>query len=69
MLQNIFLDGNTFKESHSVNKKPVVGDVQAGAVIQYDRLRVSYTQIFRSKEFDDQDQPHNSGSLSVSYQF
>lgn len=69
MLQNIFLDGNTFKESHSVDKKPVVGDLQAGVVIQYDRLRVSYTQIFRSKEFDDQDQSHNYGSLGISYQF
>ncbi len=69
VLQNIFLDGNTFKDSHSVDKKPLVGDLQAGVVIQYNRLRVSYTQIFRSKEFDDQDQPHNYGSLGISYQF
>jgi len=69
VIQNIFLDGNTFKESHSVDKKPLVGDVQAGIVIQYDRLRLSYTHIFRSKEFDDQTKPHKYGSLSVSYQF
>jgi hypothetical protein len=69
VLQNIFLDGNTFKDSHSVDKKPLVGDVHAGIVLQYDRLRFSYTHIFRSKEFDDQVKSHKYGSLSISYQF
>jgi lipid A 3-O-deacylase len=69
VLQNIFLDGNTFKDSHSVDKKPLVGDIQAGLVIQYERIRFSYTQVFRSKEFYGQDQSHRYGSLSISYQF
>jgi lipid A 3-O-deacylase len=69
VLQNIFLDGNTFKESHSVDKRPLVFDFQAGIVIQYERMRFSYTQIFRSKEFYGQDESHTYGSLSISYQF
>src|SRR3546814_17784538 len=28
--RNIFLDGNTFKDSHSVDKRPLVADLQAG---------------------------------------
>lgn len=69
VLQNIFLDGNTFTDSHSVDKKPFVGDGQAGIVVQHNRFRVSYTQIFRTKEFDGQDRGDIFGSLSVSCHF
>ena len=30
--RNIFLDGNTFRDSHSVDKRPIVGDFQVGLV-------------------------------------
>lgn len=33
ILHNIFLDGNTFSSSHSVDKKLWVGDLQAGLAI------------------------------------
>ncbi|MFO8084338.1 MAG: lipid A deacylase LpxR family protein [Desulfobacterales bacterium] len=69
VLQNIFLDGNTFTDSHSVDKKPVVGDIQTGVVFQYDRFRLSYTHVFRSKEFNGQEDSHKYGSLGISYQF
>jgi lipid A 3-O-deacylase len=69
VLRNIFLDGNTFTDSHSVDKKPLVGDVQAGLVLQWNRFRISYTQIFRTKEFDGQDRGDLFGSLSLSYLF
>jgi hypothetical protein len=69
VLQNIFLDGNTFSDSHSVEKKVLVGDLQAGINVQYNRFRASYTQIFRTKEFDAQDKGDIFGSLSLSYHF
>jgi hypothetical protein len=69
VLYNIFLDGNTFADSHSVDKKPFVGDLQAGLVFQWNRFRVTYTQIFRTKEFDDQDSGDIFGSVSLSYHF
>jgi len=69
VLRNIFLDGNTFKDSHSVDKKPFVGDGQAGVVLQWNRFRISYTQIFRTKEFDGQDRGDIFGSLSFSASF
>jgi len=69
ILHNIFLDGNTFKESQSVDKKYVVGDLQAGLVVQWSRFRITYTQIFRTKEFDGQDRGDIYGSLSLSYHF
>ena len=30
VFRNIFLDGNTFTDSHSVDSKHFVGDIQAG---------------------------------------
>lgn len=69
VLHNIFLDGNTFTDSHSVDKKLFVGDIQAGLVVQWNRFRISYTQIFRTKEFKGQDRGDIFGSLSFSYYF
>jgi lipid A 3-O-deacylase len=69
VLYNIFLDGNTFTDSHSVDKEPFVGDLQAGLVVQWNRFRITYTQIFRTKEFEGQDNGDIFGSLSFSYHF
>jgi len=69
VLYNVFLDGNTFTDSHSVDKEPFVGDVQAGLVVQWNRFRITYTQIFRTKEFEGQDSGDIFGSLSFSYHF
>ena len=69
MIRNIFLDGNTFRDSHSVDKKPFVADLQVGLALQWSRFRISYTQIFRTKEFDGQDRGDLFGSLSLSYHF
>jgi len=69
VLRNIFLDGNTFSHSHSVDKKPFVSDFQAGLTVQWARFRLSYTQIFRTKEFDGQQSADIFGSLSLACQF
>jgi len=69
VLHNIFLDGNTFSDSHSVDKKQFVGDLQAGLAAQWDRFRFSYTQIFRTKEFKGQDSADIFGALNLSYHF
>ncbi len=69
VLYNIFLDGNLFSDSHSVDKRVLVGDLQAGLVLQWNRFRFSYTQILRTKEFEGQEDPDIFGSLSLSYHF
>lgn len=71
--RNIFLDGNTFRDSHSVDKKHFVGDVQLGAAVVAPRygilppFRLSYTYIWRSKEFKGQDFGDRFGSISLSF--
>lgn len=69
VLRNIFLDGNTFSDSPSVEKKNFVADLQVGLALQLYRFRLSYTQIFRTKEFDGQDSADIFGSLSLTCQF
>ncbi len=69
VLRDIFLDGNTFSSSHSVEKKPLVADISAGLSISYSKLKLSYAQIFRTKEFKSQTDSHSYGSLSISLTF
>lgn len=66
---NIFLDGNSFRDSHSVDKKNVVADFQAGVAIFINRVRLSYTHVLRTKEFDTQDAPAQFGAFSASIKF
>ena len=66
---NIFLDGNTFSSSHSVDKKPLVGDATAGVAFTLGEYRLSYALNARSKEFDGQDGKSVFGSLTLSTRF
>ena len=66
---NIFLDGNTYKDSLSVDKKTFVGDLQAGLVMTLGRVRLAYTYVYRTPEFDQQKDPDKFGSLSFSIKF
>ena len=65
----MFLDGNMFRDSHSVNRKPFVGEAQAGIAAQWGNFRVSLGQVLRSKEFDGQAGSQSFGSLALQYQF
>lgn len=67
--RNIFLDGNTFRDSPSVDKKSLVGGVQFGGAITYGRTRLAYTHILRTEEFNGQRTPDNYGALTLSVRF
>lgn len=67
--RNIFLDGNTFTDSHSVDKKPLVYDATAGLALTYDRYRVSYALVYRSPEFDAQDNGDVFGTVTFGLRF
>ena len=67
--RNIFLDGNTFVDSPSVDKNIMVGSLQAGAVITNGNSRFSYTQVFMTKEYKTQASPSQFGTLTYSYRF
>lgn len=67
--RNIFLDGNTFSSSHEVKKIRWVGDFQAGAALVFRAVRISYTQVFRTKEFEGQPSADKFGAVSVSFRY
>lgn len=67
--QDIFLDGNTFKTSHAVNKRYFVGDWQFGGALAYDRFRFAYTMVYRSQEYKNQFEPDIFGSVTLSIRF
>lgn len=66
---NIFLDGNTFSNSASVDKKYWVYDVQVGAAVSYRDWRLSYTLVRRSEEFRGQDGADLFGAINLSTKF
>jgi len=49
--RNIFLDGNTFKDSRSVDKYPFVAEGRAGISLEYGDYKFSYTYIKMSPEY------------------
>ncbi len=67
--RDIFLDGNTFSDSHSVDKKHLVGDALIGVSLLSGRFKLSYAQVYRSKEFDQQRDSSNFGSISLAYSY
>jgi len=66
---NVFLDGNTFADSPSVDRRPLVADAQFGLVLTFPRYRVHFTQVFRTKEFHGQDEPTTYGAVGLSFRF
>lgn len=65
--RDIFLDGNTWKDSHSVDKRPVVADLNLGFVLHWPRFQIAYTQNYRTKEFYGQLRRDVFGSIGVSF--
>ena len=67
MARNIFLDGNTFSDSHSVDKKPFVFDAQFGFAYRWENVRLTLTNVFRSKEFKGQDKSDEYGAITLDF--
>lgn len=66
---NIFLDGNTDGDSHSVEKEPLVSDIRYGGAVGIWRLEFVLSIITRSEEYKTQEEPHKYSALNVVYRF
>ncbi|MFP4314469.1 MAG: lipid A deacylase LpxR family protein [Alphaproteobacteria bacterium] len=69
LARNIFLDGNTFSDSHSVEKEHFVADLTAGVAFTFDDYRLAYSINHRSDEFKGQGDDSIFGSLTLSTRF
>lgn len=67
--RNVFLDGNTFRDSHSVSKKPFVADIIGGIGMIIYRYKITYAHVHRTKEFDTQREDQDFGAISISFTF
>lgn len=67
--RNIFLDGNTFRDSHSVDKEHYVADFVGGIGIIIHRFKITYSYVYRTKEFKSQKFRQQYGAISMSYTF
>ena len=66
---DIFLDGNTFADSHKVDKKYFVGAMAAGIAWQWPGGKITYAQYMSSKEFRTQKDTHSFGSVTLSLEY
>ena len=64
--RNIFLDGNTIRDSHSVNKKRWVGDAAVGIAANFGVYKIAFVRVFRSQEFAGQASAPRYGSITIS---
>ncbi|MBL8544976.1 MAG: lipid A deacylase LpxR family protein [Hyphomonadaceae bacterium] len=63
---NLFLDGNTFEDSASVDRNPYVADFQTGFAISAGDWRLAYTYVWRTEEFETQPTRQDFGALAIS---
>lgn len=66
---NTFLDGNTWKSSHDVDKFPFVGEFNWGVSCSLYDFIITYTHVIRTYEFHGQNKAQNFGSITVGYTF
>jgi len=67
--RNLFLDGNTFVDSPSVERNPLVGEAQLGASVSAGDWRLAYTYVMRTEEFETQTAKQDFGALALSWRF
>lgn len=67
--RDIFLDGNTFVASHSVNKELVVGNIAVGVAWQWHGGQITYAHYISSKEFTTQTTNPGYGAITLSLEY
>lgn len=67
--RNILLDGNTFRDSHSVDKKHFVACFVGGIGFTAGRFKITYSHVYQTKEFETQEKEQQYGAISLSRTF
>lgn len=66
VVRNIFLDGNTIRDSHSVRKERIVADAAVGVAANFGKYKVAYVRVFRTREFAGQSTAPRYGAITIS---
>lgn len=67
VLRNIFLDGNSFRDSHDVEKRIFVGNAMWGIGLIVHHFKLSYAYVHQTKEFKTEEDGQIYGTITVSY--
>jgi lipid A 3-O-deacylase len=62
---DITLDGNTFKDSASVDREDWVADLGIGVAAHWGNWKIAFARYFRTREFRGQDSDAELGSLTI----
>jgi lipid A 3-O-deacylase len=65
VLHDITLDGNTWRDSPSVERKDFVADVGVGFAVHWNGWRMTFARYFRTKEFEGQKWDTKLGSIAI----
>lgn len=73
VLRSLSLDGNLFRSSHSVTRRPWVTQAAAGLSAQWltsrHGIRLAVMRVWRTREFDEQAGTHAFGSVALNVEF
>jgi lipid A 3-O-deacylase len=69
VVRDIFLDGNSFRDSQSVDKENFVADLMAGLGVSYRSFEFTYAYIYRTVEYVAQEDPQLFGSIQFSFSY
>ncbi len=69
VIRDIFLDGNTFRDSQSVEKKSFVASIMAGFALEHGRMKASYSYVFRTRQFTTQQHEQIFGAVNISWTY
>ncbi|HOU51361.1 MAG TPA: lipid A deacylase LpxR family protein [Smithella sp.] len=67
--RNILFDGNTFRDSHRVDKEPFVADFIGGIGLIIHQVKITYSLVYRTKEFETQRDEQCFGAIAISFTF
>lgn len=65
VMHDITLDGNTFKDSASVDRRDLVADLGIGVAAHVGGWKIAFARYFRTSEFRGQDSEAELGSLTI----
>ncbi len=67
---DVTLNGNLWQDSRSVTVTPAVAEFQGGFALLFDDVRLTYTQVLQTQEYEHQKGGlHQFGSLALSVRF
>ena len=67
IVRNLFLDGNTFRESHRVKKYPFTVETEFGYAIQVTNWSYAWRFVTVSPEYEQRSEFNSYASMSLSY--